>query len=1057
MGSLKDCLKKMIPAPAGIILLFLMVPFSLLKSQSYYFDNYNVEQGLAQSKVYTIIQARNHHVWLGTLSGASRFDGFSFQNFTSEDGLSENAVRTIFEDSKGNIWFGHAEGGLTRFNGKSFESLPPGLLLNKDITAITESGAGEIWITSAGAGAVLISNPEAPVSELKFERYKGNRLSDLVFSCYRLHDGRIFFITDAGVKIYDEKKNTFVGFNPRNLPNIQFSAICEDLNDDLWLGTHNGGLYRYNQASDSIRVFNMHNDLSSGSVTCLYPDDKGNIWVGVWGEGITMISGSGKYKIFNTKNGLQDNYIFSITEDAEGNILIGTTAHGFAIFKGEAMVNFSQEDALLNKQVTSILEDKNGRIWFGTNEGISIYDPELPEGSFSNFTPENSLIPGQVTFLRKDRKDNIWIGTDESGVYMFDSQKNAFLIPEALNKLLPLDRSVLSMEIGQNNSIWVGTTDGLIFYDIKEQTGSRITTFNGLAGNYITALFLGSDGALYIGSKGRGMTVLKDSRKEIYRLDNSETPLCFAEGKDRMLWIGTESHGVLGFKEGKIGKRFAMKEGLLSNLINFINCDGQGNLYCGTNKGLNRIELASGKIFIYTKKNGFIGIEAKKNATYKDSKGCLWFGTVNGAIKYSPWLDQTAPLQPLTHIFRMRVNQADYEIKKNLVLKSNQNSITFDFISICLTNPDAVQYQVKLDGIDKDWQPVTRHTSISYPVLPPGRYVFKVRARNSAGVWNAVPASVSFQVMQPYYQRWYFILSTSAVLVLLLIAFVKLRERNLKIEKSLLENKVRERTHEVLNMNEELAMKNNDVLASIQYAKRIQLSVLPSRIPFENTFVLFKPKDIVSGDFFWFMEDEIYQWMAAVDCTGHGVPGAFMSLIGYNALNKIVREMHIKLPSDILNKLNEDVTRTLHQYGKDESVSDGMDISLVRYHKHLHVLDFSGAYNPLWIIRKRQLLEIRADRFAIGRTPHSHKIFTNDTTQLQPEDTIYLFTDGYADQFGGPNNKKFKTIKFKEFIINIQQHSLEEQLDLLEENIERWRGGQMQVDDILVIGRKFKF
>ncbi|NJK96411.1 MAG: SpoIIE family protein phosphatase [Bacteroidales bacterium] len=741
-------------------------------------------------------------------------------------------------------------------------------------------------------------------------------------------------------------------------------------------------------------------------------------------------------------------------------MLIGTTENGFSIFRGDHMINFSQEKALLKQQVWAILEDQSKNIWFGTNNGITIYNPAEPaEKRFVSYNPGNSTISDQIRFLRKDRNNDIWIGTDNSGIYKYDFNKKVFLPSFTVNMLLQghQDNGVTAMEIDKKNYLWVGTNDGLYSININTQESRRISTADGLAGNIINALYCSGDNTMYVGSKGKGITVIKGAETKTYAFDETESPQCFIEDQNHVIWIGTESHGVLGFKNGKIFKRYGLKEGLVSNLINFLNCDSSGNLYCGTNRGMNKIEVATGRIYLFTRRNGFVGIEAKKEATYTDSEGNLWFGTMNGAIRYSPWLDKPASLQPLTHIYRFTVNQVDQKITTGIRLKSSQNSIAFEYFSICLANPDAVQYQFMLEGIDKDWSAPTNQTAISYPALPPDNYTFKVRAKNAAGVWNTIPDFVSFRILPPFYQRWYFIFSVAISIIILLVVYIQLRERKLINEKNILEDKIVERTQEVLHMNEELAMKNKDVVSSIQYARHIQLSVLPSNIPFDNTFVLFKPKDIVSGDFFWFMEDDAYQWLAVVDCTGHGVPGAFMSLISYNSLNKIVREMQIKVPSDILNKLDEEITKTFQQHQKEVSISDGMDISLIRYNKFTHVLDYAGAFNPLWIIRKRELLETRADRFAIGRSPHVDKRFSNDITQLQPDDTIYLFTDGYADQFGGPDNKKYKTAKFKEFIINIQQYSMQKQKEMLEENIDRWRGNQIQVDDILVIGRKFKF
>jgi len=1058
MILLENLTRRIVPGFLRIILFLLAFTALDLQAQSYYFDNYTVEDELASSKVYTILQSKNHQVWLGTLSGVSRFDGIKFQNFSSDNGMASNSVRALFEDSKGNIWYGHTEGGISRFNGKKFEYLPPNYLFNKDITSFAEDNSGKIWVTSNGNGAVLILNPFESLQSIKFERYQGKRLGDIVFSCYKLKDGSIYFITNAGVKIYNPIKNTFINFNPRNFPSyFQITTICEDSRRNIWFGTYHGGLYQYIPKQDTVIIYDIRDGLSSNWISCITEDRKGNIWAGTWGGGISVINDR-KIKIYNTKNGLQDNNIWSIIEDAEGNILIGTTENGLSIFKGEYMVNFSNEKSLINRQVWAILEDQHKNVWFGTDRGIITYQPNGDtDKQFIAYSPANSIIPEQIRFIKADKNQNIWIGTENAGVYKYDIKRKAFLKDYDINMKLTSENLITSMEIDHKNVLWIGTRDGLNYIDLNSLKSDRLSNANGLAGNDISSLLVTADNSIVVGSKGKGFTIIKDTIYTKFALDGNETPRCFVQDNNGTIWIGTESHGLLGYKDGQIIKRYSIKEGLLSNLVNQVICDLDGNIYVGTNKGMNKIDVNSQKIYVYTKRNGFLGIETKSNATFRNPEGHIWFGTMNGVLKYLPELDHPANLQPLTHIYRLRVNQIERPIAPDLILNSAENSIIIDYISICLTNPDAVQYQVKLEGIDTEWQPVTNQSSIIYPALPPNKYVFNVRARNSAGIWNTIPDYLAFQIMPPFYKRWYFIVMGIFIIVFLLFLYIQLRERNLITEKKILEERVQERTQEVMLINEELAMKNKDVLDSIQYAKRIQLSVLPPAIPFDNTFVLFKPKDIVSGDFFWFMSDETYEWLAAVDCTGHGVPGAFMSLIGSNSLNKIVKEMHITSPSDILNQLDEEVTKTLHQYEKGETITDGMDISLIRYNKNTHVLDFSGAFNPLWIIRKRELYETRADRFAIGRSPHANKRFTNDTTQLEPEDTVYLCTHGYADQFGGPENKKYKTGKFKEFIINIQQYSMLKQRQMLEDNIDKWRGKQVQIDDILVIGRKFRF
>jgi serine phosphatase RsbU (regulator of sigma subunit) len=385
-----------------------------------------------------------------------------------------------------------------------------------------------------------------------------------------------------------------------------------------------------------------------------------------------------------------------------------------------------------------------------------------------------------------------------------------------------------------------------------------------------------------------------------------------------------------------------------------------------------------------------------------------------------------------------------------------ENSLIFDFYSICLKNPDAVRYQYKLEGADMDWLPPTSQNTATYPALKPGRYTFLVKARNSDGVWDQEPESFAFQIRPPFYATWWFILLAVIMGLLAVLTFITLRTRNLRRANLILEEKVRHRTAQVVAQKEELAQKNKDITDSIQYAKRIQFAILPQEVTFQNTFVLFRPKDIVSGDFYWLLEMNGREFMAAVDCTGHGVPGAFMSIIGYNMLNKVVKEFGITQPSEILKYLDDQVSTTLHQQGDTRTVLDGMDMALLSYQKEKRLVEFAGAINPVYLIRDGKLIETKGDRFAIGRSDvNTVKEFTNHELEVRPGDTIYMFSDGYADQFGGKKGKKFKISRLKELFLRIQDKTMEEQYEILDQTMERWRSGIEQVDDILVMGRRF--
>jgi serine phosphatase RsbU (regulator of sigma subunit) len=449
-------------------------------------------------------------------------------------------------------------------------------------------------------------------------------------------------------------------------------------------------------------------------------------------------------------------------------------------------------------------------------------------------------------------------------------------------------------------------------------------------------------------------------------------------------------------------------------------------------------------------------METKSNATLLDSRGDIWFGTVMGVTRYSHELDHSGMAEPYTHITGLKVNYEPYPLDGATRLSHNENSLIFDYRCITL-NPDGVQYKIMMEGVDLDWRPPDTQTSVNYPAMRHGRYTFLVKARNSEGIWNSEPVSYHFEIKPPFYLTYWFILSCIFAAGLLIFSYIKIRERALVRENRVLEDKVRDRTAVVVAQKEELAQKNKDITDSIRYAKRIQFAILPPDLPFEETFILFKPKDIVSGDFYWLIEYKGKQFLSAVDCTGHGVPGAFMSIIGHNSLSKIVREYGITQPGEILTKLNSEVVGTLHQRGETgEEVYDGMDLALVSYDPKTMVLEYAGAYNPLYLIRNGELLETKADRHSIGRSIVStEQTYTNHTIKIAKGDSIYLFSDGYADQFGGEKMKKFKYKNLKELLMQIQDRSMDDQKAILNDTIEEWRGDIAQVDDILIIGRRF--
>ncbi len=261
--------------------------------------------------------------------------------------------------------------------------------------------------------------------------------------------------------------------------------------------------------------------------------------------------------------------------------------------------------------------------------------------------------------------------------------------------------------------------------------------------------------------------------------------------------------------------------------------------------------------------------------------------------------------------------------------------------------------------------------------------------------------------------------------------------------------------------NKIIREKNKDIHDSIVYAKRIQQALLPSldkiKKDLEDFFILYKPKDVIGGDFYWYAnvtttpldgDGENVFVIAAVDCTGHGVPGALMSIIGSTILNQTVALPTVNSPADVLNYLNQQVNKTLN------TIKDGMDMSLCAINLNKMELQYAGANNPLFVLRNKKLIEIKADKLSIGADLEysEGKLFTNNKFTLEKDDCIYLFTDGYADQFGGPQGKKFKYKQFYDVLASICDEGMAQQQELLEYHYQNWRGSLEQVDDILIVG-----
>ncbi|MFH2094843.1 MAG: SpoIIE family protein phosphatase [Bacteroidota bacterium] len=428
-------------------------------------------------------------------------------------------------------------------------------------------------------------------------------------------------------------------------------------------------------------------------------------------------------------------------------------------------------------------------------------------------------------------------------------------------------------------------------------------------------------------------------------------------------------------------------------------------------------------------------------------------------------------------------------------LQYKYRNLTFSFSAPYFDEEGSVMYSYFLEGYSKTWSKWSTEPKAGFTNLPEGDYIFKVKAQNIFG-FESEEASYTFSIIPPWYRTIYAYIAYIIVGGFLLWLIIKLYTRKLQNDKIRLEQIVAERTAEVVSQRDEIKQQsdkiaeiNKELTDSILYAKRIQRAILPheefANELFDDHFILFKPKDIVSGDFYWLTKIEQFTIITAADCTGHGVPGAFMSMLGVAFLNEIVKNKKIRSTGEVLNQLRDHVIRSLQQTGKEGEQKDGMDIALCAINNETGRFQFSGANNPLYLVRNTghgDSLSLQTDNGNITLEPsmtveefHLYEVkgdkmpvaihvimdsFTSYEIELKKGDTLYLFSDGFADQFGGAKGKKFMYKPFKTLLMDLQKQKMSEQRQALDKAIEDWKAhpnafsgeAYEQVDDIVVVG-----
>ncbi len=792
----------------GITFGALTIAFSLC-AQRYYFENISVASGLPASKVYAVIQDSTGLVWLGTESGLASFDGTNVVSFGPNEGVAQGGVRSLFLDDQRRLWCGHLGGGLSVSVGRKFRALTfVDKPLTADVTAISQDGTGAIWLGTFGMGALRLKDmpEEGPISADRFTDSNGP--GERITSVVRLRNGDLVFLDPgSGLRQWSSAKRAFEPFAVQLLADQQrITCFFEDSGGAFWAGTQDHGAIRWSGGKSTF--FDQPTGMPGSFVYAFGEDGDGHVWISTWDAGLVRVDKDG-LNLFSKNNGLHSQNIRALAHDREGNLLVATNDEGLEIFKGDRFLSFTTDDELIERHVWAVSETRDGRIWFGTNGGLTVLEPSgsgpMSVRSMSVQNGDN-LTSNNIRCLLTDATGRLWIGTENGGLMDLDPSSGELTRHDEIIALLG-DNKVTALARSSRGGLYIGTVGALIHL-VKDGVPVVLNMSDGLAGNDVTSLFTDSKGNTWVGTASSGVSMIPSSGpQKAKRIDLGRivSPTCFTEDAAGQILVGTLSQGILVLDGGKVSKSYGLDNGMLSNNIRSLTTDANGHVWIGTNLGLNELKKEGGNFLAYTGRSGFTGIEAYTGSVCRTRNGDLWFGTANGAMHVVTDHGQEHAEAPLIAVRVLKVNLVERDAIDGVDLSHTESDVRIVFGCVSLSDQGAVRYRYMLEGVQSDWQPVTAETNAHYPGLSPGKYVFKVQARNRSGVWSDPPVLYHFTVLPPWYRSWWFytvILVTGAIV---LLSYIKFRERQLRLRNIVLEQKVEERTAEVVKQSSEIA------------------------------------------------------------------------------------------------------------------------------------------------------------------------------------------------------------------------------------------------------------
>jgi ligand-binding sensor domain-containing protein/serine phosphatase RsbU (regulator of sigma subunit) len=1041
------------------ILLICLIPY-FSAAQDYKFNSYGIKEGICHPFVYTINQDLNGYIWIGTGEGLCRFDGFEFDKKDIEDALTRDVASISYKDSKGYLWFGFNNGNICRYDGFDFEIISASENAKSAITDIIEINGKILLVASLNDGIIVTDENK----EIKI--YNDELRNKLIYSL-NYNNGILLLGTQEGLLIYNFKDYLNPPRYQYTIDELAYSKIqvirkCNNY-EGFWLGTESDGVFYFSLNNDDSYTLNKVGEklnLSDLNIQSIVEDLDNNLWLSTFRNGVYKLENpEAEYNFkkvinYNKNNGLPSNFTKDVFEDREGNIWIATYGEGLATLLSEAFEFFSYPVEGIDNNILSVCARKN-IIWLG-GESALLQIKYSPDVRTKVFGKSHGLPDDAITAIYYDDKNTLWIGTKESGLFKMNTiTERITRYPYTANSL---GRSVNSIT-GSDASVYLATKDGIYFFNLLDNSWVHYTTIQGLPHNDIIKVLLDSENRLLFVTKSNGIYEINDKGEinGLYTVGNIELDFnSVAQDVYGNIWASTYGTGIFRFNHDTV-VNITAKNGLKSNYCYSIISGDSTYVWIGQRLGISRVNISSNAVYVYDVDKGVTG-NCNLNATCKDEAGVLYFGTTQGLVKYDKEKDRKNIVAPKTNITKVLISDREYDFTKYILLPYSIYKMRIEFTGLNYKDPEAVKYQYILEGYDLEWSEITDSKYVIYPRVEDGEYKFLLKSFNNDGFSEETPASFNLKVKLPVWKTGWFISLVILLLILTVYLIIKIRERRQKQLQDYLEKSLAERTKEVVEQKEEIEIKNRDITDSINYAQRIQESILPPirklQENFSGSFVYYQPRDIVSGDFYWFdkISDRKFVIVCA-DSTGHGVPGAFMSMIGTTLIKDICLREGDKPPSSILRSLDIELRNTLNQNIEVGKPNDGMDIVVCEIDLKTNYLRYASAMRPMIVYKDGEQIYIKGSRSSVGgHYDKADKIFEDQGLQLSKGDLIYMFSDGYPDQFGGSIGKKFKMVRLKNLLNDIYQKTMEEQYNYVKSTFNLWKETYPQVDDVLFMG-----